>query len=111
MYARVWHFKIVPGKFAEFAAAVKSLLPEARKERGFRGFLVLRSHSNRPESQAMMIGLWESREHLRASDQSLFLPRAIAHLITCSEGFPLIQEHEVLVSELFTEPSAEWTQS
>ena len=49
-----------------------------------------------------MIGLWQSRAHLRESDQGLFLPRALAHLITCCNGFPLIQEHQVLVDEFTT---------
>jgi hypothetical protein len=33
----------------------------------------------------------------------LFLPRALAHLITCSEGYPVIQEQEVLLNELIPE--------
>jgi quinol monooxygenase YgiN len=100
MYSRVWHLDILPGKLEEFAEAVRTLVPEARKERGFRGFLVLRAHSDKAKPRALMIGLWESRSHLRASDRTLFLPRAMAHLIAYCEGYPLIQEHEVMVSEL-----------
>jgi quinol monooxygenase YgiN len=106
MYARVWRFSIRPGKIEEFSEAVRTLVPEAKKERGFRGFLVLRGHSDEPNTECTMIGLWQSRAHLRESDQGLFLPRALAHLITCCTGFPLIQEHQVLVDE-FTTPTGD----
>jgi len=99
MYARVWRFSIRPGMLEEFSDAVRTLVPEAKKERGFRGFLVLRGHRDEPNPECTMIGLWQSRAHLRESDQGLFLPRALAHLITCCTGFPLIQEHQVLVDE------------
>lgn len=103
MYARNWRFIILPGKLDEFVESVRTLLPEAKKERGFRGFIVLRSVFNDPKTRCTLIGLWQSRAHLRASDEGLFLPRALAHLITCSDGYPVIQEQEVLLSELSPE--------
>jgi len=102
MYARVWRFNIRPGKLEEFSEAVRTLVPEARKERGFRGFIVLRGRTEEEVTECTMIGLWQSRAYLRESEQGLFLPRALAHLITCCTGFPLIQEHEVLVNEFTT---------
>ena len=102
MYARVWRFTILPGKLNEFVESVRTLLPEAKKERGFRGFIVLRSTIDEPKPQCTMLGLWHSREHMRASDEGMFLPRALAHLITCCEGYPVIQEQDVLLSEIFT---------
>jgi quinol monooxygenase YgiN len=98
----MWRFTIVPGKLDEFVQSVRTLLPEAKKERGFRGFLVLRNLLEDAKPQCTMIGLWHSRALLRASDEGLFLPRALAHLITCCEGYPVIQEQDVLLSELFT---------
>jgi quinol monooxygenase YgiN len=103
MYARTWRFTILPGKLDEFIDSVRTLLPEAKKERGFRGFIVLRSISRDSKIRCTMIALWQSRAHLRASDEGLFLPRALAHLITCSEGYPVIQEQEVALSELIPE--------
>lgn len=102
MYARVWRFTILPGKLNEFVESVRTLLPEAKKERGFRGFIVLRSTIDEPKPQCTMLGLWHSREHMRASDEGMFLPRALAHLITCCKGYPVIQEQDVLLSEIFT---------
>ncbi|HKV28231.1 MAG TPA: antibiotic biosynthesis monooxygenase [Candidatus Acidoferrales bacterium] len=102
MYARMWRFTILPGKLDEFVEAVRTFLPEAKKERGFRGFILLRTLIEEPKAQCTMIGLWHSRAHLRASDEGLFLPRALAHLITCCDGYPVIQEQDVLFSEIFT---------
>jgi quinol monooxygenase YgiN len=103
MYARTWRFTILPGRLDEFMESVRTLLPDAKKERGFRGFLVLRRLYNDPKPRCTMIGLWRSRAHLRASDEGLFLPRALAHLITCCDGYPLIQEQDVLLSDLVAE--------
>lgn len=103
MYARTWRFTILPGKLDEFVESVRSLTPKAKKERGFRGFLVFRSPFNDPKPRCTMIGLWQSRAHLRASDEGLFLPRALAHLITCCDGYPVIQEQDVLFSALVPE--------
>lgn len=107
MYSRVWRFTIQPGKLNAFADAVRTLVPEAKKERGFRGFLLLRGRSNETKPKCTMIGLWQSRELLRASDEGLFLPRALAHLITYCDGFPVIQENEVLVNEFVAEYGGE----
>jgi quinol monooxygenase YgiN len=103
MYGRTWRFTILPGKLDEFVESVRTLLPDAKKERGFRGFIILRSPSIDPKPRCTLIGLWQSRAHLRASDEGLFLPRALAHLIACSDGYPVIQEQDVLLSELAPE--------
>jgi quinol monooxygenase YgiN len=102
MYAREWRFTILPGKLEEFAKAVRTLLPEANKERGFRGFLLMRGRRSESKARCTMIGLWQSRSHLHASDEGLFLPRALAHLITYCDGYPVLQEFEVLLNELVT---------
>lgn len=103
MYSRMWRFIILPGKLDEFVESVRTLTPQAKKERGFRGFLLFRSLYNDPKPRCTMIGLWQSRALLRASDEGLFLPRALAHLITCCEGYPVIQEQDVLFSEIVPE--------
>jgi quinol monooxygenase YgiN len=103
MYSRMWRFTILPGKLDEFVESVRTLTLEAKKERGFRGFILFRSLYNDPKPRCTMIGLWHSRAHLRASDEGLFLPRALAHLITCCEGYPVIQEQDVLFSDIVPE--------
>lgn len=103
MYARIWRFGILPGKLAEFVESVRTLVPEAKKEPGFRGFILLGNPTDDPKPYCTMIGLWQSRDHLQASEKGLFLPRALAHLITNCEGYPFIQEQDVLLSETVPE--------
>lgn len=101
MYARVWHVNILPHRLEDFKQSLLSFVPEAKSEDGFRGYLVLRTDKSGEKPEALLISLWDSAEDLRRSDNNLFLTRAIAQLIGCCDGFPLIQEHEVLVKEFF----------
>jgi len=99
MYARVWHINILPHRLEDFKEALLSFVPEAKNEEGFRGYLVLRTGKSGEKPEALLISLWSSQADLRRSDNNLFLTRAIAQVIGCCEGFPLIQEHEVLVKD------------
>ena len=98
MQARVTQFRILPGKLDEFAAAVESMVPLAHEQTGFRGFIVLRSDTaGKPETQ--VISLWSSLEDMRHSERNVYFYQAITRLLSCSEGFPVIREHEVLISD------------
>jgi quinol monooxygenase YgiN len=99
MHARVWHVNILPHRLEDFKEALRSFVPEAKNEEGFRGYLVLRTDKTGEKPEALLISLWNSEDHLRQSDNNLFLTRAIAQVIGCCDGFPLIQEHEVLLKE------------
>lgn len=98
MHARVWQLQIAPGKLDEFKAALDSLLPSVRQQVGFRGLVILKSDAGGKEG-AQVIGLWESLELMRNSERSPVFYQAMVRLKACSEGFPNIQEQEVLVSE------------
>ena len=99
MYARVTHLQILPEKMEEFRRAMETIRPEVRKQAGFRGLVVLREGTtNAPE--ATSIAMWESLEHLRASEKNLFLYQALSRLLVLCKGFPTIREHEVLACEL-----------
>ncbi len=106
MYARVIQLRILPGKLNDYLVAVDSLLPALRKQAGFRAMLILRS----PETPAKdgdereiivtTYSVWESMEHLRASEKNLFLYQALARWKEYCKGFPQIHEEEVIASEL-----------
>jgi heme-degrading monooxygenase HmoA len=98
MYARVAQFRIQPGKVEEFQQIARSLIPAAKKEKGFRGLLVLRGGVEAP-LDGHTISLWETVEDLRASEKSLYFYAGLAPLMRCCEGFPAILEQEVLFSE------------
>jgi heme-degrading monooxygenase HmoA len=98
MYARVTQFRIQPGKVEEFQRTVRSVIPTAQKEKGFRGLFILRGGVEAP-LEGHVISLWETLEDLRASEKSLYFYGALARVMRCCEGFPAILEQEVLCSE------------
>jgi heme-degrading monooxygenase HmoA len=95
MYARLWEFRVREGRLVEFAESVQSMGPDASQELGFRGVLFMRSRSGDGRPKSMLISLWESRAHLRASDKGMFLPRALGRLAVLCEAHPVIREFEV----------------
>lgn len=98
MYARVTDMKVLPGKSDSFTTALKSTLPELRRQEGFRALVVLRQpKSDAPEIR--VVSLWDSRADMKGSEKSLFLYQALSRLVPLCEGFPPIREFEVVVSE------------
>jgi heme-degrading monooxygenase HmoA len=98
MFVRLWHLNVPPAKVEEFMQAVESLLPAVRQQWGFRGLLVLRSDSDAKALQ--LLALWESLEALRSSEKNMLFYQAMMRFKACTVGFPSIQEHQVLLSEL-----------
>ena len=106
MYARVMQVRILPGKLDDFLGAVDSLMPALRKQSGFRAMMILRSaetpakDGNDREIGATTFTIWESMEHMRASEKNLFLYQALARMKEHYKGFPQIREEELIASEL-----------
>ncbi len=106
MYARVMQIHILPGKLNDYLEAVESLRPGLRKQAGFRAMIILRSaetpakEGEEREISATTYSVWESMEHLRASEKNMFLYQALARMMVSCKGFPKIWEEEVLASEL-----------
>jgi heme-degrading monooxygenase HmoA len=98
MYARTTDVQIQRGKLAEFTNGVESILPALRKQRGFRALLVLRG-ADPASLNATIISVWDSLQDLKLSESNLFLYQALARILTTSEGFPHMREHQVLLSE------------
>ena len=100
MYARVWQLRIRQGRLQEFRATVSSLVAPANRQPGFRGSLaLLNDESDAP--RVTWIGVWDSRDDMRASERNMFLMQAISRVLGCSEGFPQITEHEIVGGSLF----------
>jgi heme-degrading monooxygenase HmoA len=106
MYARILQIHILPGKLDEFLTAVESIQPALRKQAGFRAMMILRAaetpakQGNEREISAATFTIWETMEHLRASEKNLFLYQALARILEHCKGFPQIREEEVIFSEL-----------
>jgi len=97
MHARVWRVRMLPGKTEDFKAALQALSEQARRQPGYRGFLLL-GPAGEDTPDTTVIGLWESFDAMRASERNLFLTQALAHLYKFSEGMPHIIERPVLSS-------------
>jgi heme-degrading monooxygenase HmoA len=106
MFARVMQMRILPGKLNDYLMAVESLRPGLRKQAGFRAMLLLRSadtpakEGNEREIIITTYTVWETMEHMRASEKNLFLYQAVARMQEHCKGFPQIHEEEVIASEL-----------
>jgi heme-degrading monooxygenase HmoA len=98
MHVRVTQLRILTGKVEEFSRAVDSLIPAIHRQSGYRGLIVLHSgEEDKPEATA--ISMWESLAHLRASESNMFYYEALRRLFECCEGYPIMHEEEVLVSD------------
>jgi quinol monooxygenase YgiN len=95
MHARVWRIRMLPGKTEEFKAALMALSEQARKQPGYRGFLLL-GPAGPDAPDTTIIALWESFDAMRESERNLFLTQALAHVFRFSDGLPLIIERPVL---------------
>lgn len=98
MYARVTDLKLLSGKSDAFTVAVKSTLPELRRQAGFRALVVLRQPKEKAP-EVRIISLWDSHADLKGSEKSLFLYQALSRIVPLCENFPPIREFEVVVSE------------
>ncbi len=106
MYARVMQLRILPGKLNDYLMAVESLKPGLHRQAGFRAMMILRSpetpakDGDDREISATTFTIWESMEHMRASEKNMFLYQAVARMQEHCKGFPQIHEEEVIASEL-----------
>lgn len=95
MHARVWRIHLLSGKTEEFKAALLALSELARKQPGYRGFLLL-GPAGEDAPDTTIIALWESFDAMRESERNLFLTQALAHVFRFSDGLPHIIERPVL---------------
>jgi heme-degrading monooxygenase HmoA len=103
MHARITQYRIRSGKLDEMTDALDSLVPLMHQQKGFKSLLVLRGAAvpgNTAEEPVITaITTWDSLDSLRASEENLYFYRAMARVLAFSDGFPIIQEHEVLANE------------
>jgi antibiotic biosynthesis monooxygenase (ABM) superfamily enzyme len=88
---------MLPGKTEEFKAALQSLSALARKQPGYRGFLLL-GPAGDDTPDTTIIAIWDSFDAMRDSERNLFLTQALAHLFQFCDGLPHILERPVLAS-------------
>ncbi len=101
MYARVAQYRVKPDKYEEFVDALDAAIPMMREQKGFQALLVLRVEgSNPPDVRVMTI--WDSQQALQQSENNMYFYQAVSRALVLAEGFPVIREEEVLLSDFPT---------
>jgi heme-degrading monooxygenase HmoA len=95
MHARVTDLKVPSEKLAAFQGASALLLPLAEREAGFRAVVILRL-SGGPASHVRVISVWDSLEDMKTSEKSMFFYQALTRMMQFSQGFPVVEEFEVM---------------
>jgi len=78
MYARVVTSQLKPGAIDEWIAILRdSIVPAAKQQQGFRGFIVL---ADRSANKGIAYSMWETEADLKATEASNFYQEQIAKL-------------------------------
>lgn len=101
MYARISEFRVPVEKLPAFTQASESILPLIRKQAGFRAILVLKGEGS--PLLVRVVSVWKSHQHMKASEKSMFLYQALSRILPASQGFPLMEESEVLLGDFAVE--------
>ena len=95
MYARVVSMETLPMDMREAVRIYQeSVLPAAKKQRGFRGALML---TDRDTGEGVSITLWESEDDMRASETSGFYHRKLDELDALFISTPVRKHYGVSV--------------
>jgi heme-degrading monooxygenase HmoA len=101
MYARVAQYRVKPGKYDEFVDALSTAVPLMREQKGFQALLVLRVEGSDPPDVRVMT-IWESQDALQQSENNVYFYQAVSRALVLSQGFPVIREEEVVLSDFPT---------
>ena len=94
MYARVTTFQAPPDRLEEGVRSFREeALPLLQGQPGFRTVYFL---ADRQQGRVLVIGLWESEEALRQSEQ-LVAERRTQAAQQAGAGTPTVEQYEVLV--------------
>jgi heme-degrading monooxygenase HmoA len=105
MYARVAQYRVKSGLYDDFVDALEAAVPLMRQQKGFRALLVLRVEGTNPPDVRVMT-IWESQIALQQSENNLYFYQAVSKALVMSEGFPVIREEEVILSDFPTGSTA-----
>jgi len=95
MYARVTFATAQPGKIDEIAKVMRdSILPAAKKEKGFKGMLHM---GNRDTGKGMVIVMWDTEANMTAGETSGFYRAQVAKVASLVAGAPTMEHYEVTV--------------
>jgi heme-degrading monooxygenase HmoA len=95
MYARVVTNQLQPGKKEEWFSILRdSIVPAAKQQKGFKGFVVLKDpHSDK----GIGYSLWETEADLKANEANNFYQEQIAKLKNVLAEPPVREIYELIV--------------
>jgi quinol monooxygenase YgiN len=97
MHARVITADVYPGNLDALVRGVQdSVMPEARKQPGFKGALMLTDTKN---GHVIYVSLWEGEDALKASETSGYVREQLAKTTHLLATPPLLATFEVSVRE------------
>lgn len=98
MKARVAVFNVKGGKREEAVSLFRdSVIPEARKQKGFKGGLLL---TNPVTGQGISIGLWETEEDMTATEESGFYQKWVSKFADVFTMPPFMEHYEVSIKDV-----------
>ena len=102
MFARMMTLPLKP---ESIEAAVKlfrtSVVPGARKQKGFRGACLL---LDRPAVKCVAVTFWRSEADARANEENLFFQEQLVKFVPYFSSPPIREGFEVCVHSLETQP-------
>jgi heme-degrading monooxygenase HmoA len=105
MHARVAQYRVKPGKYEEFVDALATAVPLMRQQKGFQALLVLRVEGSTPPDVRVMT-IWDSQQALQQSENNVYFYQAVSRALVLADGFPVIREEEVVLSDFPTRSSS-----
>jgi heme-degrading monooxygenase HmoA len=95
MYARVTFAAAEPAKTDDVIKVIKdSILPAAKKQKGFKGLFHL---GNRSSGKGMVIVMWNTEADMLAGESSGFYREQVAKVLPLLSGQPTMEHYEVNV--------------
>ena len=75
----------------------KSVIPSAKKQRGFRGSCLL---SNRETGKGISVTFWRTKEDALANEKNLYYQQQLVKFLGFLSGPPIREEYDVSVHKL-----------
>jgi heme-degrading monooxygenase HmoA len=102
MYARMTIMMIQPDRIDEAVAIYKkSVVPAAKKQKGFRGVCLLKDVQT---GKGISVTFWKSERDAMANEESLYYQEQLAKFLEIFSGPPIKEGYDVVVHLLQSEP-------
>jgi heme-degrading monooxygenase HmoA len=103
MFARMTIMMIYPDRIDEAIALYKkSVIPAAKKQKGFRGVCLL---TDIPSGKGIAVTFWNSKKDAEANEENLYYQEHLAKFLDMFSGPPIKEGYDVAVHALLPKAS------